>query len=87
MIHRTLIVSCLIAAISGLNTMGNSLDNSTYSNTGDVRSTHLSLDFAVDFDNKLFDGMVTHEMVVLADKVNRIWMDKVGMDIHRVEYK
>lgn len=38
--------------------MGNSIDNSTFSNIDQVHSTHLYLDIEVDFGQKVFMGSV-----------------------------
>ena len=72
----------LASVLSIASAIGNSLDNSTYANIEQVISTHLSLDFSVDFDKKHFDGYVIHKMKVLQDNVNTIFFDMVGMSIN-----
>ena len=48
---------------------------------------HIKLDFAVDFDAKVFDGNVVLEMKVVEDGLQSVFLDSVGMDISKVEYQ
>lgn len=51
-----------------------------------MRSTHVELDFAVDFDQEVFEGVVTHWMTVVNSNVSSVFMDAEGMSISKVEY-
>lgn len=66
---------------------GNPTDSSSYANTKDVVSTHLSLNFGVDFDRKVFDGHIVHDMLSLKENLTNVFLDAVGMDIHRAEFQ
>ena len=66
---------------------GNSKDVSTYANIDDVTTQHLDLDFAVNFPGRYFIGSVTHTMLTHKDGLLSVWLDKVGIDIHKVWYK
>lgn len=49
-----------------------SLDPTTQSNYTDVYSTHVHLDWKVDFDNRLISGSATHTLTVEKDALNEI---------------
>ena len=40
-------------------------DNSTYGNTEEIHTTHVSLDLKVDFDERTLNGTASHTMKVL----------------------
>ena len=61
----------------------NHVDQSTYANFNQVASTHLSLDFTVDFETKQFDGNVVHTMDC-HESSDRVVMDYVGIDIKSI---
>ena len=62
------------------------IDVSTYANLMEVRTDHIKLDFAVDFDRKVFDGHVILDMRTVGHNVDKVILDSVGMDISKVEY-
>ena len=64
---------------------GNPRDSSTYANTLEVVTNHISLNFGVDFDRKVFDGYVIHNMTTLKENLQHVFLDAVGMDIASVE--
>ena len=78
-----LIGLCLLLAATA---QYNSYDPSSYANLDEVRTTHLNLSIAVEFDNRLFDGTVMHTMRAMQDNVSSVWLDSLGMDIHRVSF-
>jgi leukotriene-A4 hydrolase len=59
---------------------------STYANLLEVRTDHIKLDFAVDFDRQVFDGHVILAMRTVEHYVHKVILDSVGMDIKKVEY-
>ena len=61
------------------------VDPSTYANTDYVRTTHLTLDFKVDFHNETFDGKVVHNMTFLKENVTEVIMDAQGMVVKNVQ--
>ena len=65
----------------------NSKDVSTYANIDEVVTEHIKLDFAVDFDAKVFDGDVVLLMRTVKGGVRSVFLDSVGMEISRVEYQ
>ena len=65
--------------------IGNPVDDSTYSNTHEVKTTHVHLDFEVDFPNRKFDGTVTHNMSIIADGVTDAFFDIQGVYVERVQ--
>ena len=50
----------------------------------EVITEHISLNFAVDFDTKTFDGHVTLNMKTVADQVESVFLDSAGLDVHEV---
>ena len=42
-------------------------DNSTYGNIEEIATTHLHLDVTMEFDRRVIDGTVTHDLDVVAD--------------------
>lgn len=69
-----------------MNSIGNSLDSSTYANIEEVITEHINLDFTVDFDASTFDGNVILTMKTVSDNVSSVFLDAVGMDIHSIDY-
>ena len=69
--------------------MGNSIDQSSYSNIEKAWTHHLDLELEVDFDKQVLHGSATHNVTldVFGDGVTSVWFDIVGIDIHSVEYK
>lgn len=72
----------LTSLLSIAHAIGTTKDNSTYANIDEVISTHLTLDFSVDFDMKHFSGFVVHKMKVLQDGVNTIFFDMTGLNVN-----
>ena len=71
----------LILLISSVSAIYNSQDSSTYSNIDEVVSSHLSLDIAVDFNRKVFEGVSIITMQTIKDNVSSVFVDSVGMSI------
>jgi hypothetical protein len=59
----------------------NEIDGSTYGNIDEINSTHLHLNFAVDFSKEVFKGWVKHSMTCLKTGTTRVLFDYVGMTI------
>lgn len=57
------------------------MDNSTYGNIDEIKSTHIQLNFAVDFDREEFKGYVGHSMQCLKTGTTKAIFDYVGMTI------
>jgi aminopeptidase N len=85
MIKSVLFFACFLVA--HIEALRNTKDNSTYGNINVVHTEHMWLNFAVDFDASTFDGEVIHRMKVLVDGTKTVFMDKVGMDIHGVQFR
>ena len=64
-----LITTVMVAAI------GNKVDPSTYANIDEAATSHIDLNFAVDFDRQVFTGKVTHTMNLFKDKVKSVYFD------------
>ena len=58
-------------------------DQHTLSNIGDIYTTHLHIDWSVDWDAKLISGSVTHDLTADAD-VMEVVLDTSYLDIHKV---
>lgn len=67
--------------------MGTNRDNSTYSNIDQVASTHIDLNFEVNFTAKHFTGFVIHDMLTIDDLTNDAWFDIDGTAIHGAYYR
>ena len=65
---------------------GNTIDSSTYANIEEVEPMHISLDFAVDFDRKIFDGNVIHTMRSSVANLTTLFFDAAGIEVSKVEY-
>jgi len=48
------------------------MDPTTQANYTEIHSTHVALDWDVDFDRKLISGSVTHDLTVLKDGVKEV---------------
>ncbi len=59
------------------------LDQHSYSNVAEVKTTHLHLDIAVDFETKMLKGSVTHTIENLTGSENMIF-DVHSLDIEKV---
>jgi len=54
-----------------------SKDPTTQSNYSDVYTTHISLDWLVDFDKKVVSGSATHKLTVASSGVKEVmYVDK-----------
>jgi leukotriene-A4 hydrolase len=49
-----------------------SKDPTTQSNYLDIYTTHISLDWLVDFDKKIISGSATHKLAVASSSVNEV---------------
>lgn len=74
-------LALLAGLVSAVGDWGNSKDPSTYSNIEQANSQHVHLDITVDFPNKKFDGMVTHNMISHIDSLTEVYFDIVGIDV------
>ena len=59
-------------------------DNSTYGNTEEIHTTHVSLDLWVDFDERTLNGTARHTMNVIADKTTLAQYDIWNLEIFGV---
>ncbi|RIB19601.1 leukotriene A4 hydrolase [Gigaspora rosea] len=59
-------------------------DPNTFSNINEVKTTHLDLNFIVDFERKILDAVVTLKLVTLVDNVNEIILDTRYLNIKSV---
>jgi leukotriene-A4 hydrolase len=71
--------------ISSCQSIGNSIDSSSYANIDEVITEHIALDFEVDFNRKTFNGNVVLSMLTVADDVSSVFLDSAGLDVHIVE--
>ncbi|GAA5904016.1 hypothetical protein JCM5296_002508 [Sporobolomyces johnsonii] len=60
-----------------------SVDNATQSNFHDIRTTHLSLDWIVDWQQQIIRGSVTHSLTALKDGVDKVIFDSSYLSIKR----
>lgn len=60
-------------------------DIHTHAHLGEIRPTHLDLDWTIDWDRRIFSGSVEHTLVVEQDAVDRCVMDSSFLDIHSVK--
>ncbi|KAF0536693.1 leukotriene A-4 hydrol [Gigaspora margarita] len=56
----------------------------TFSNINEVKTTHLDLNFIVDFKCKILDAVVTLKLVTLVDNVSKIILDTCYLNIKSV---
>ena len=49
-----------------------SKDPTTHSNYSDVYTTHISLDWHIDFDQKIISGSATHKLTVVSPGVKDV---------------
>jgi hypothetical protein len=61
-----------------------SIDNATYANIDQIKTTHINLTLGVDFDNRVFQGSVLHYMTAVADGVTNISLDTQGVVVTSV---
>ena len=62
----------------------NQVDESSYANFEQIASTHLFLDFEVDFDKKQFIGSVEHTLNCI-EPTDTVIFDMLGIDVQKVE--
>jgi aminopeptidase N len=67
-------------------TIGNARDPSTYGNIDEAYSTHIDLDFAVDFDREVFEGQVVHTMKMVEPHVTSVFFDAEGLNVSKAEF-
>lgn len=60
------------------------IDLSTQANVEQVKTTHLHLNWNVDFESKILYGNVVLDMVTLVDNVNKVILDTSYLDIQSV---
>ncbi|CAG8640877.1 28603_t:CDS:10 [Dentiscutata erythropus] len=56
-------------------------DPNTLSNIDEVKTTHLDLNFIVDFERKILDAVVILKLVTLVDNVNKVILDTSHLNI------
>ncbi|CAG8703730.1 14652_t:CDS:2, partial [Cetraspora pellucida] len=59
-------------------------DPNTLSNINEVKTTHLDLNFNVDFERKVLDSVVTLKLVTLVDNVEKVILDTSYLNIKSV---
>lgn len=60
-------------------------DIHTYGNVDEVRTTHLSLELALDFDKKVITGSTTATLKYAKDKVDHVDLDTDGLTISSIK--
>jgi leukotriene-A4 hydrolase len=70
-----LLAGCLILTDAAVATLGSTQDPSSYSNVDQFQPTHLSMDFAVRFEDSSTFGTITHTLTVLEADVTTVFMD------------
>jgi aminopeptidase N len=58
-------------------------DNHSYANVDEVHTTHLHIDLAVDFDQRVLSGVATHTIENIGE-VSQMTFDVNGLDIEKV---
>ena len=84
MINKLVVLGALF--ISSSQSIGNSIDSSSYANIDEVFTEHIALDFEVDFVSKTFNGNVVLSMLTVTDEVSSVFLDSAGLDVHKVDY-
>ncbi|CAG8759351.1 2814_t:CDS:1, partial [Dentiscutata heterogama] len=59
-------------------------DPNTLSNINEVKTTHLDLNFIVDFERKILDAIVILKLFTLVDNVNKVILDTSHLNIKSV---
>ena len=59
-------------------------DNSTYGNTEEIHTTHVSLDLSVDFDQRTLNGIASHSMNVIENNTTLAQFDIWNLEIFGV---
>ncbi|CAG8625249.1 36576_t:CDS:10 [Racocetra persica] len=59
-------------------------DPNTLSNINEVKTTHIDLNFNVDFERKIIDALVTLKLVTLVDNVEQVILDTRCLNIKSV---
>jgi leukotriene-A4 hydrolase len=80
-----LVIATLMVVANAL--MNNTRDPSSYANIDEIRSTHLYLDFTVDFERKKFVGSVYHTMEMIKPNTPEAVFDFSGIDIKGVRVR
>ncbi|KZN46580.1 M1 family metallopeptidase [Pseudoalteromonas luteoviolacea] len=76
-----------IAGLSHTVMAAKAVDEHTYSNLGDVVSTHLHLDLDVDFEDKQLEGFVEHTLEWQNKQARTLVLDTRDLQIDRVMYQ
>merc|ERR1712195_416706 len=84
MLLKTISAMLSLGVLSLVTAIGNNIDTSTYGNIEEIRTSHVGLDLEISFDNRTFKGSANHIMDVVADNVQYVWFDAIGLDIHYV---
>lgn len=61
------------------------IDLSTQANIDQVKTTHLHLNWNVDFEAQVLNGNVVLDLVTLVDNVNKIVLDTSYLDIKSIQ--
>ncbi|CAG8602837.1 5773_t:CDS:1, partial [Scutellospora calospora] len=59
-------------------------DPNTFSNINEVKTTHLELNFNVDFESKIIESVVSLKLVTLTNDVNEVILDTSYLNIKSV---
>lgn len=62
------------------------IDLSTQANIDQVKTTHVHLNWNVDFESQVLFGNVVLDLVTLVDNVNKVVLDTSYLDIKSVSY-
>lgn len=62
------------------------IDLSTQANIDQVKTTHVHLNWNVDFEGQVLYGNVVLDLVTLVDNVNKVVLDTSYLDIKSVSY-
>ena len=67
--------------------IGSPDDVSTHSNTGQVKTNHLSLEAFVNFEYKILEAQVIHHFVSLIDDLKWVTLDLQAIEIDQVHFR
>ncbi|KAI0685545.1 peptidase family M1-domain-containing protein [Cytidiella melzeri] len=65
--------------------MAADVDTATQANYTQIASTHVHLDWTIDFEGKFIEGSATHTFEVKEGGVGQVVLDANALEIHRVE--
>ena len=86
MTYNTLLLFLGVVTSVANAAMNNTIDTSTYANIEQVHSTHLELNFEVDFAREVFEGSVTHWMNISDAAVTSVFFDAAGLTVSKTQF-